>query len=102
MFAIVDVGGQQVKVHPSARVCIPKLSSNVGDTVTFDNIILLADEKDVRIGTPFIDGASVEAKVLGHLKDDKVVVFKKKKRKGYRVSRGHRQQYTEIEITSIQ
>jgi len=101
MFAVVDVAGQQVKVSPSERVFVPKLSEKTGDTVAFDKVLLLADAGDVKIGNPFVKGASVQAKVLGHVKDEKVTVFKKKRRKGYRVTRGHRHQYTEIEITSI-
>ena len=101
MFAVVDVAGQQVKVSPSERIFVPKLSNAVGSTVTFDRILLLANDKDVKIGTPLVKGASVKAKVLSHVKDEKVMVFKKKKRKGYRLTRGHRQQYTEVEITNI-
>jgi len=101
MFAVVDIAGQQLKVSPSQRVFVPKLPHKEGDTVTFDSVLLVADKTDVKIGNPNIKGASVTAKVLGHVKDDKVTVFKKKKRKGYRVTRGHRQQYTEIEITRI-
>ena len=101
MFAIVDVAGQQLKVSPAERVFVPKLSSKEGATITFDRILLVSDDKSVKVGNPTVKGATVQAKVLGHAKDDKVIVFKKKRRKGYRVRRGHRQQYTEIEITSI-
>ncbi len=101
MFAIVDIAGQQLKVSPSEKIFIPKLSEKTGSTITLSNVLLIANDKDVRVGNPIIKGASVEAKVLGHAKDDKVIVFKKKKRKGYRVMRGHRQQYTQVEITSI-
>ena len=101
MFAVVDVAGQQLKVSPSERVFVPRLSDAVGSTVTFDRILLLANDNDVKIGNPIVKGASVKAKVLSHVKDEKVIVFKKKKRKGYRLTRGHRQQYTEIEITNI-
>ncbi|MBI1803401.1 MAG: 50S ribosomal protein L21 [Ignavibacteriae bacterium] len=101
MFAVVDVAGQQLKVSPSERIYVPRLSSNVGSAVKFDRVLLLADDKMVKVGNPFVRNAVVEAKVLGHVKDEKVIVFKKKKRKGYRVRRGHRQQYTEVEITSI-
>jgi len=101
MFAVVDVAGQQVKVSPSERIFIPRLSDSIGSTVNFDRVLLLADDQSVKIGDPTVQGATVQAKVLGHVKDEKVIVFKKKKRKGYRVRRGHRQQYTEIEITNI-
>jgi large subunit ribosomal protein L21 len=101
MFAVVDVVGQQLKVSPSERVYIPKLSEKIGSTVKFNRVLLVADDKDIKIGNPFVSNVTVEAKVLGHVKDDTVIVFKKKKRKGYRLRRGHRQQYTEVEITSI-
>ncbi len=101
MFAVVDVDGQQLKVSPAEKVFFPKLQSEVGSTVKFDHVLLLADDKEVKIGNPYVKNLSVEGKVLGHVKDDTVTVFKKKKRKGYRVRRGHRQQYTEVEITSI-
>ena len=101
MFAVVDIKGVQYKVQSSQRVFIPKLEQEAGSTIKFDKVLLLADEKNVKVGAPTVKGASVEAKVLGHRKDDKVMVFKKKRRKGYRVRRGHRQQYTEVEITQI-
>lgn len=101
MFAVVNIAGQQLKVSPGERVFVPKLTASIGSTVKFDRVLLMADEKSVQIGSPFIKNTSVEAKVLSNLKDEKVIVFKKKKRKGYRVRRGHRQQFTELEITSI-
>jgi len=101
MFAVVDVAGQQLKVSPSERVFVPSLPGEVGSTVKFDRVLLLSNESGVKIGNPFVKSASVQAKVLAHVKDDKVIVFKKKKRKGYRVRRGHRQHYTEVEITGI-
>jgi large subunit ribosomal protein L21 len=101
MFAVVDIAGQQFKVSPAEKIYVPKRSEKVGETVTFDRILLLSDDKEVKIGNPVLKGSSVKAKVLGHAKDEKVTVFKKKKRKGYRLLRGHRQQYTQVEITSI-
>jgi large subunit ribosomal protein L21 len=101
MFAVVDIKGVQYKVQPSERVHIPKLSEEVGKKVKFDRVLLFADDKSVKVGAPTVKGVSVEAKILGHVKDDKVTVFKKKRRKGYRVQRGHRQQYTEVEIMKI-
>ncbi|MBI1805800.1 MAG: 50S ribosomal protein L21 [Ignavibacteria bacterium] len=101
MFAVVDIAGQQHKVSPTERMYVPRLSNKVGSTVTFDRVLLTADDKDVRIGNPIVKNATVTAKVLAHVKDEKVIVFKKKRRKGYRLRRGHRQQYTEIEITNI-
>ncbi len=102
MFVVVDMAGQQQKVSPAERVFVPKLAERAGDSVTFNKVLLWANDKDVKIGNPFVKGVSVQARVIGHVKDDKVTVFKKKRRKGYRVTRGHRQQYTEIEITSIE
>jgi large subunit ribosomal protein L21 len=101
MFAVVDVAGQQLKVSPSERVFVPRLPDEVGSTVKFDRVLLVSDDTGVKIGNPFVKSVAIEAKIVGHLKDDKVIVFKKKKRKGYRVRRGHRQQYTEVEITGI-
>ena len=101
MFSVVEIAGQQLKVSPLQRVFVPKLSKNVGDTVSFDRVLMVADDKNIKVGNPTVSGATVKAKVVSHVKDDKVIVFKKKRRKGYRVSRGHRQQFTELEITSI-
>ena len=101
MFAVVDIAGQQMKVSPAEKVFVPKLSNKIGETVSFDRVLLVADDKNVQIGNPVLKGVNVQAKILNHVKDDKVIVFKKKKRKGYRVRRGHRQQYTEIEITQV-
>lgn len=101
MYAIVEISGNQYRVNPEEKIFVPKLENEIGATVKFENVLLVANDKDIRIGTPFVNGASVSAKVLGHAKDEKVIVFKKKRRKGYRVKRGHRQQYTEIEITKI-
>lgn len=101
MYAVVEIAGQQYKVSKSDKIYVPKLESEAGTKVQFDRVLLLSDDIKTQIGTPVIDGASVHAKVLAHLKDDKVTVFKKKKRKGYKVLKGHRQQYTEIEITKV-
>ena len=101
MFAVIDIAGQQLKVSPTERVFVPKRPEKAGETVTFDRVLLLSDDKDVKIGSPVVKGASVQGKIVGHAKDEKVIVFKKKKRKGYRLLRGHRQQYTEVEITTI-
>jgi large subunit ribosomal protein L21 len=101
MFAVVEIAGQQYKVAKTDKIFVPKLESEVGAKLKFDKVLLLGDEKQTQLGTPYLSGASIEAKVLSHMKDDKVEVFKKKKRKGYRVRKGHRQQYTEIEITKV-
>jgi large subunit ribosomal protein L21 len=101
MYAVVEIAGQQYKVTPSAKLMVPLLDEKVGSKVKFENVLLVGDEKKTTVGQPYVKGASVEGKVLQHVKDDKVTVFKKKKRKGYKVRRGHRQQYTEIEITGL-
>ncbi len=101
MFAVVEIAGQQYKVAKSDKIYVPKMESEVGSKVKFENVLLVGDKKETKIGTPHVAGAAVEAKILGHVKDDKVLVFKKKRRKGYRVLRGHRQQYTEIQITDV-
>ena len=101
MYAVVEIAGEQYRVSPSAKYVVPRLEGETGTKVSFDKVLLVSDEKTVTVGTPSIAGKKVEATILSHLKDDKVIVFKKKKRKGYRVKRGHRQQYTEIEVNSI-
>ena len=101
MFAVVEIAGMQYKVNPSEKLYVPRLENEVGTDVKFDKVLLLSDDKAVKVGSPTVSGASVSAKILAHVKDEKIVVFKKKRRKGYRVKRGHREQYTHIEITSI-
>jgi large subunit ribosomal protein L21 len=101
MYAIVEIAGQQFKVAKDQRVFVHRLASEEGSKVSFDNVLLIGDGDKVTVGAPAIDGAQVGAKVLNHLKGDKVIVFKKKRRKGYRVKNGHRQSLTEIVIESI-
>ncbi len=101
MYAIVEIAGQQFKVAKDQKVFVHRLQTEEGKKVTFDNVLLLDDGKNVTIGAPAIDGAAVEAKVIKHLKGDKVIVFKKKRRKGYRKKNGHRQFLTQIEIEKI-
>ena len=101
MYAIVEIAGQQFKVEKDQKVFVHRLETEEGKKVSFDNVLLLADGEEVTIGAPAIDGAQVGAKVLKHLKGDKVIVFKKKRRKGYRVKNGHRQALTEIQIDKI-
>ena len=101
MYAIVEIAGQQFKVAKDQKVFVHRLQTEEGKKVTFDNVLLLDDGKNVTIGAPAIDGAAVEAKVVKHLKGDKVIVFKKKRRKGYRKKNGHRQFLTQIEIEGI-
>jgi len=100
-FAVVEIAGKQFKVAPKDKVAVPTLKDAAGSKITFDRVLLLQGDDSVRVGNPLVKGASVEATVLGKLRDEKVIVFKKKRRKGYRVRRGHRQAYTQIEITNI-
>ena len=101
MYAIVEMAGQQFKVAKDQKVYVHRLQTEVGKKVTFGNVLLLGDGSDITIGAPAIDGASIEAKVIRHLRGDKVIVFKKKRRKGYQKKNGHRQSLTEIVIESI-
>jgi large subunit ribosomal protein L21 len=101
MYALVEIAGQQFKVEKDQKVFVNRLDGKEGSKVTFDNILLLENSGKIALGDPLVKGASVEAKILKHLKDDKVIVFKKKRRKGYKVKNGHRQFLTEIMIESI-
>ncbi|MGY8944102.1 MAG: 50S ribosomal protein L21 [Flavobacteriales bacterium] len=101
MYAIVEIAGQQFKVAKDQRLFVHRLRDKEGAKVSFDKVFLLDDGKKVTVGAPAITGASVEAKVLGHLKGDKVIVFKKKRRKGYRVKNGHRQSLTQLVVEQI-
>jgi large subunit ribosomal protein L21 len=101
MYAIVEIAGQQFKVAKDQKVYVHRLKGEEGSKVTFDNVFLLDDKGNISIGAPAIEGAAVTAKILGHLKGDKVIVFKKKRRKGYIKKNGHRQALSEIQIESI-
>ena len=100
MFAIVEIGGQQFEVQDNAVIKAPLLTGNPGDTVTFDKVYFAGEGTDVKIGTPTISG-SVTAKILSHGKDPKVLVFHKKRRKGYRKLNTSRAHFTKIEVTGI-
>ena len=101
MYAIVEIAGQQFKVEKDQKLFVHRLDSKEGSKVTFDNVLLLANGDKISVGAPAIDGAQVGAKVLKHFKGNKVIVFKKKRRKGYRVKNGHRQALTEIQVENI-
>ncbi len=101
MYAIVEIAGQQFKVAKDQKVFVHRLPEAEGEKVQFSNVMLLEDGKNITIGAPAIEGATVEAKVIKHFKGDKVIVFKKKRRKGYRVKNGHRQYLSEIVIEGI-
>ncbi len=101
MYAIVEIAGQQFKVEKDQRVFVNRLDAKEGDKVDFDRVLLTDDKGKVNVGAPAIDGAKVSAKVERHLKGDKVIVFKKKRRKGYKKKNGHRQYMTELTITGV-
>lgn len=101
MFAIVEIAGKQVKVEAEKEYYVNLLNGEAGDKLSFDNVLLTGDDKSTKVGTPSIKGAKVDATILEHVKGDKVIVFKKKRRKGYRVKNGHRQPFTKIKINGI-
>ncbi len=101
MYAIVDIAGKQFKVTQDQLVYAPKLEGEEGASVEFDRVLLLDNDGKVEVGAPVLSGVKVSAKILGHVKGDKVIVFKKKRRKGYRKKNGHRQEYTQIQIDGI-
>ena len=101
MYAIVEIAGQQFKVEQDQQIFVHRLETKEGSKIDFDKVLLLDDSGTVNVGAPVIKGAKVTAKVLEHLKGDKVIVFKKKRRKGYKVKNGHRQYLTKLEILKI-
>jgi large subunit ribosomal protein L21 len=101
MYAIVDIAGQQFKVEQGKRIFVHRLEVEEGKEVEFDKVLLIEDEGKITIGEPVIKDALVGGKVLDHLRGDKVIVFKKKRKKGYRIKNGHRQNFTQVEIISI-
>jgi large subunit ribosomal protein L21 len=101
MYAIVEIAGQQFKIEKEQQIFVHRLDAKEGSKVDFDKVLLLNDAGKINVGAPVITGAKVTAKVLEHLKDDKVIVFKKKRRKGYKVKNGHRQHLTKLEIQNI-
>ena len=101
MFAIVSIAGQQFKIQEGQEIFVHNLNQEEGAKLSFDQVLLVGNDGNTTIGTPTVKSASVEATVLGETKGDKVIVFKKKRRKGYKVKNGHRQQFTKIKIDSI-
>jgi large subunit ribosomal protein L21 len=101
MYAIVEIAGQQFKVEKERKVYVHRLPQEEGADVTFEKVLLVDNEGVVSIGTPSVEGAKVTATVLKHLKGDKVIVFKKKRRKGYKKKNGHRQYLTQIQINEV-
>jgi large subunit ribosomal protein L21 len=101
MYAIVKTGGKQYQVAAGEQVRVEKLAGNVGDTVELDEVLLIADGDHVQVGQPVVAGATVVATIAEQGKDKKIRVFKKKRRKGYRLTKGHRQAYTALKIAEI-
>jgi large subunit ribosomal protein L21 len=101
MYAVVDIAGKQYKVEKDQYLYAPRLEAKEGSSVEFDKVLLLDNNGKVQVGTPTIKGAKISGKVVEHVKDGKVIVFKKKRRKGYALKNGHRQQFTKVQIESI-
>ena len=101
MYAIVDIAGQQFKVEAGKQIFVNRQGAEVGSSLSFDKVLLLDNEGDVKVGTPYVDGAAVKATVVEHCKADKVIIFKKKRRKGYQKKQGHRQYLTKLQIEEI-
>ena len=101
MYAVVEIQGSQFKVSKNQKLYVNRLKGKEGTKVSFDNVLLVDEDGKVKVGMPNVSGAVVEAKIVSHQKDDKVIVFKKKRRKGYKVKNGHRQYLTSIHINKI-
>ena len=101
MYAVVEIQGSQFKVSKNQKLYVNRINGKEGTKLTFDNVLLLDNGSKVTVGTPNVKGASIQAKILQHVKDNKVIVFKKKRRKGYKVKNGHRQALTEILIEKV-
>lgn len=102
MYAIIETGGKQQKAVPGESLRVERLEAEVGDTIQFDKVMLVSRDGDVSLGKPYVDGASVLATVTAQDRAPKIIVFKKKRRKGYRRTRGHRQSYTAVRVESIE
>ena len=101
MYAIIDIAGKQFKVSKNDNILVPKVTGEVGKSVEFDKVLLVSDQGKVSVGQPTLKGATVKAKILSFERGEKVIVYKKKRRKGFEVKKGHRQDYTKLEIQSI-
>jgi large subunit ribosomal protein L21 len=101
MYAIVEIAGQQMKVEKGRKIYVHRLEGAEGDTVVFDKVLLVDNDGDVKVGAPLVEGASVTVTVLEHMKGEKVLVFKKKRRKGYQKMNGHRQYLTKVQIEEV-
>ena len=101
MYAIINISGKQYKVISGARIRVPKQNGETGSSITFDQVLLIKDGDNTEIGAPILKGASVTGKIVDHGRDKKILVYKKKRRKGYQRKNGHRQRFTEIEFNEI-
>ena len=101
MYAIVEIAGQQFKVNQDQKIFVHRQEGEVGDKLSFDRVYLIDNEKEIKVGAPVVEGASVNASIVSHVRGDKVLVFKKKRRKGYQKLNGHRQDFTQILIEGI-
>lgn len=101
MYAVFRTGGKQFRAEPGKKIRVPTMDVEAGGSVTFDDVLLASDGKDVQVGAPMVKGAKVKAEVVAHGRDKKIIVFKRKRRKGYRRKQGHRQGYTEIRVDEI-
>ena len=101
MYAVFRTGGKQFRAELGKKIRVPVLENEPGDSVTFDDILLASDGKDVQVGAPSVKGAKVKAEVVRHGRDRKIIVFKRKRRKGFRRKQGHRQGFTEIRVEEI-
>jgi large subunit ribosomal protein L21 len=101
MYAVFQTGGKQFRVEPGHRVRVPVLVAEPGETVTFDRVLLASDGSKISVGSPLVSGATVTAEVVRHGRDKKVVVFKRKRRKGFRLKKGHRQGFTEVLVNQV-
>ena len=101
MYAVVKIKGLQFRVEPGRKLQVPLLEDEIGASVTFDEVLLLTDGQQIKVGQPHVEGASVAAEVLRHGRSRKITVFKRKRRKNYKRKKGHRQPFTEVNITGI-
>jgi large subunit ribosomal protein L21 len=101
MYAIVEIAGQQFKVNKDQKIFVHRQEGEVGDKLSFDKVYLIDNDQDIKVGTPVVSGAAVNVSIISHVRGDKVLVFKKKRRKGYQKMNGHRQDFTQILIEDI-
>ncbi|MBN2088504.1 50S ribosomal protein L21 [candidate division KSB1 bacterium] len=101
MFAVVDIAGHQYKVQKDQKILAPKMEGQPGDQVEFNQVLMVSNEGDVKVGVPVVEGSLVKATIVKHTRGKKVIIFKKKRRKGYKLKRGHKQEYTAIKIDEI-